>query len=220
LKVGKLQRLFKKAILALLVTLLPAGNSLTLPAPLTLAGGSGVEIGFFFPFLWVLNDAPRSEVQDVREIEQTYFEGVAGIGGSVLVGESVFLACLAGRKLSANSCWSDCFLFFSSSFEGFDGSDNLNEFDCFDDFITATVSWRSSSSLLTTFLAPLLLVLAHLAGTSVVRSCSGSLFLELLFFDWSDGLSVFTNAKLSIWLLPHFFLIPMLFSATSCGTLK
>jgi hypothetical protein len=175
LKVGKLQRLFKKAIFALLVTLLPAGNSLTLSVPLTLAGGSGVEIS---PFLWVLNDALRSEVQDVREIEQTYFEGAAGIGRSVLVGESVFLAHLAGQELSANSCWSDCFLFFSSSFEGFDGSDNLDDFDCFDGFVTAIVSRQSSSSLLTTFLAPLLLlVLTHLAGTSVVRSRSGSLFL-------------------------------------------
>jgi hypothetical protein len=220
LKVGKLQRLFKKAILALLVTLLPAESSLTLPAPLTLAGGSGVEIGFFFSFLWVLNDALRSEVQDVREIEQTYFEGAAGIGGSVLVDELVFLACLAGRELSANSCWSNCFLFFSSSFEGFDGSDNLDDFDCFDGFVTATVLRRSLSSLLTTFLEPLLLVLTHLARTSVVRSCSGSLFLGLVFFDQLDSLLVFANAKLSIWLLPHFFLVPMLFSATSCGTLK
>jgi hypothetical protein len=32
----------------------------------------------------------------VREIGQTYFEGAGGIGGSVLVGESVFLARLAG----------------------------------------------------------------------------------------------------------------------------
>jgi hypothetical protein len=119
---------------------LPAGNSLTLPAPLTLARGSGVEIKFLFPFLWILNDALRSEVQDVREIEQTYFEGAAGIGGSVLVGESVFLVHLAGRELSANFCWSDCFLFFSSSFKGFDGSNNLNDFDCFDGLVTATVS--------------------------------------------------------------------------------
>jgi hypothetical protein len=220
LKVGKLQRLFKKAILALLVTLLPARNSLTLPALLTLVGGSDVEIGFFFPCLWVLNDALRLEVQDVGGIKQTYFEGAAGIGGSVLVGESVFLACLAGRELLANSCWSNCFLFFSSSFEGFDGSDNLDDFDCFDGFVTATVSRKSSLSLPTTFLAPLLLVSTRLAGTSVVRFCSGFLFLGLVFFDWSDGLSVFTNAELLIWLLPHFFLGPMLFSATSCGTLK
>jgi hypothetical protein len=87
-------------ILALLVTLLPAGNSLTLPAPLTLARGSGVEIRFFFPFLWVLNDALRSEAQDVREIEQTYFEGAAGIGGSVLVGDCLFGALGRSRTLS------------------------------------------------------------------------------------------------------------------------
>jgi hypothetical protein len=132
----------------------------------------------------------------------------------------VFLVRLAGQELSANSCWSNCFLFFSFSFEGFDGSDNLDDFDCFDGFVTATVSRQSSSSLLTTFLAPLLLVLTHLAGTSVVRSCSGSLFLGLVFFDQSDGLLVFANAGLSIWLLPRFFLVPILSSATSCGTLK
>lgn len=55
LNLGKLQRLFKKAILELLVAVFPAGNSLTLvPAPLALAGGSEVETGFF-PFAGVLN---------------------------------------------------------------------------------------------------------------------------------------------------------------------
>jgi hypothetical protein len=64
-----------------------------------------VEIGFFFPFLWVLNNALRSEVQDVREIEQTYFEGVAGIGGSVLVGELVFLVRLCQDFTKSHSGW-------------------------------------------------------------------------------------------------------------------
>jgi hypothetical protein len=42
----------------------------------------------------------------------------------------------------------------------------------------------------------------------------------LVFFDRLDGLSVFANAELLIWLLPRFFLVPMLFSATSCGMLN
>ena len=77
-----------------------------------------------------------SESQDVREIEQTHFR-VTGIG------ESDLLIRLMGQELSASSCTSKFFLFFSSSFEGFDGSDNLDGLGHFESFDAATVSGQS-----------------------------------------------------------------------------
>ena len=50
------------------------------------------------------------------------------------------ISCLMGRELSASSCTSKCFLFFSSSFEGFDGSDNFDGLGHFEGFDAATVS--------------------------------------------------------------------------------
>ena len=134
--------------------------------------------------------------------------GVAGICSTVLVDESVFLIHLVCQELSAaNSCSPTCFLFLSFTFEGFDN---------FGDFGAPTASMPSSPgpsiACLPTFLEPSVLI--HLAGMSVVTSFSTSLFLGLVFFDQADGFSVSANAKLLLWILPH-FLLPSLFSMTS-----
>ena len=106
---------------------------------------------------------------------------------------------LDGSRALSQLLYIQIFLFFSSRFEGFDGSDNLDGLGCFEGFDAATVSGQSLPGSFTpspTFLESS--ALARLAGMSVVRFCSSSLFLWLVCFEQLDGLSAFANAELSV----------------------
>ena len=109
LNVGKLQRLFKTVLLEPLVTVLPAENSLILPAPLPLTGGSGVETGSF-SFFCTLNGKPLSTFaclpgasalrssSSVHFLEVVFLELlVVGWSDGLSVSANIRLsACLAG----------------------------------------------------------------------------------------------------------------------------